>query len=178
MIAPLVETEGAVGAGAAGSGAPLVAGTVKAFLIPVSLAGLPGGGGGGGGVGGSTTGMASSAGGMLSALGGAVESGLVKTVALGVLALVALGLMFTMVRKAGKATPLPTAEELVGIPPALEPASDIVGEADETDAPMMGIEVDENELKTNKMLEEIGELVQGNPQTAATVFNRWLTTEE
>ena len=36
------------------------------------------------------------------------------------LALVALGMMFMMVRKASRPQPLPTAEELVGIPPALQ----------------------------------------------------------
>ena len=80
-----------------------------------------------------------------------------------------------MARKATRAGALPTAEELVGIPPALEPNSDVVGEADETETAMPGIEVDPQRLKTGKMLEEVGQLVKSNPHAAASVFNRWLS---
>ena len=172
MISPLVETEG-MGAVSGGAATQLVAGTVKAFLIPVAMVSVGGGGGsakagfmGGGGGGGF---------GSISAI---LENGLVKTAALGLLALFALGMMFSMVKKAGKSVPLPTAEELVGIPPALEPGTDVVGEAMEGDTAMQGIEVDDESLRTGKMLEEIGTLVKTNPSTAANVFNRWLTEEE
>ncbi len=172
MISPLVETEGAT-SGAPGTTTQLVAGTVKAFLIPVAMANIGGGGtiGGGGSVG-------VGSGGGLGGLTKLLEGGLIKTAVLGVLAIVALGMMLTMVRKAGKAPPLPTAEELVGIPPALEPGTDVVGEAVEGDTAMAGIEVDEGSLKTTKMLEEIGALVDQNPSTAANVFNRWLNEQE
>lgn len=180
-LSPLIETD----AGGAASGVPgagqLVAGTVKAFLIPVAMTAIPSGGGSGapgraglGGFGGG----GGSGGGMMGSLSSAMDNSLVKFGALGLLAAVALGLMFTMVRKAGKAAPLPTAEELVGIPPALEPGSDLVGEADEGATPMQGIEIDDEQLKTSKMLEEIGTLVKSNPQSAAGVLNRWLTPEE
>ncbi len=173
MISPLVETEGSMASAAISGGTQLVTGTVKAFLIPVSMAGI-GTGGGSAGVGGKTGFMGSGAGGFSSLLDG----GMIKTIALGVLAVVALGMMFTMVRKAGKSSPLPTAEELVGIPPALEPGTEVVGEAVEGDTAMAGIEIDDQSLKTGKMLEEIGTLVKNNPQTAASVFNRWLSEEE
>jgi flagellar biosynthesis/type III secretory pathway M-ring protein FliF/YscJ len=109
-----------------------------------------------------------------SLFGGLIDMSLIKTALLGVLAFVALGMMLMMVRKAGKSTKLPTAEELVGLPPALEPGTDVVGEAMEGDTAMQGIEIDDDALKTGKMLEEIGTLVKTNPQTAATVFSRWL----
>lgn len=176
MVAPLVETDGAGGAGGTGgagaAGGALVAGTVRAFLIPVATVGMgmPGGGapsrsGAGGGLGGS-------------GLGNLVDSGWVRPVALGGLALASVGMMVLMVRKAGKAGPMPTAEELVGVPPTLEPGSDVVGEADEGDTAMLGIEVDDNSLKTSKMLDEVGTLVKTNPQAAVRVFNRWLSTED
>lgn len=169
-VGPLVETEGVAGAQAA-------AGTVRAFLIPVAMTaslGLPGHAGSGGS-GGS---ILSSAGGLLGGSGGVGgAAGLVKTVAIGALALFSIALMFTMVRKAGKASALPTPEELVGIPPALQPNSDVVGEADETDTAMTGIEVDPERLKTSKMLDEVTQLVKSNPGSAATVFNRWLATD-
>ncbi|MBY0310454.1 MAG: hypothetical protein K2W85_00135 [Phycisphaerales bacterium] len=185
-LAPLIETDSgmlaaASGAGAAGGVGQITSGTVKAFLIPVAMSAMSGGGVGGGGGGAGRAGLGgggTGGGGMLGSLSSAMENSLIKTGALGLLALVAIGLMFTMVRKAGKAAPLPTAEELVGIPPALEPGSDVVGEADEGATPMQGIEIDDEQLKTAKMLEEIGTLVKSNPQNAAGVLNRWLTPEE
>ncbi|HVU64278.1 MAG TPA: flagellar M-ring protein FliF C-terminal domain-containing protein [Phycisphaerales bacterium] len=175
-IAPLVETESASpgaaqNAGGGGVGGQLVTGTVKAFLIPVSMASLGTGGAG-----------AAGGGGKLGLLGGGtigtlLESGIIKTAMLGVLAFVALGMMLMMVRKAGRAPKLPTAEELVGLPPALEAGTDVVGEAMEGDTAMQGIEIDDDALKTGKMLEEIGTLVKSNPQTAASVFTRWLSEE-
>ncbi len=175
MISPLVETEG-MGVGGGGAATQLVAGTVKAFLIPVSMVAVSGGGGGGGGAKNSFLGGGGSGGiGSISAI---MENGLVKTAVLGFFALIAMGMMFMMVKKAGKSAPLPTAEELVGIPPALEPGTDVVGEAMEGDTAMQGIEVDDDSLRTGKMLEEIGTLVKSNPQTAASVFNRWLTESE
>ncbi len=173
MILPLVETEGSMASAAISSAAQLVSGTVKVSLIPISMANMGGGGMSGAG-GGSKAGFMGGGGTFMSLLDG----GMIKTVALGVLAMVALGMMFTMVRKAGKAPSLPTAEELVGIPPALEPGTEVVGEAVEGDTAMIGIEIDDQSLKTGKMLEEIGTLVKNNPQTAASVFNRWLTEGE
>ena len=119
MISPLVETDGAAAGGAAGTGgaaAQIVAGTVKAFLIPVSMASMGSVAGGGG----AKTGLMGGSGGLggLTGITGLMENGLVKTAALGLLAIVALGMMLSMVRKAGKAPTMPTAEELVGIPPA------------------------------------------------------------
>ena len=172
MILPLVETEGSMASAAISGAAQLVSGTVKVSLIPISMANMGGGMGGAGGS--SKTGLMGGGGTFMSLLDG----GIIKTLALGVLAVVALGMMFTMVRKAGKAPTLPTAEELVGIPPALEPGTEVVGEAVEGDTAMIGIEIDDQSLKTGKMLEEIGTLVKNNPQTAASVFNRWLTEGE
>lgn len=149
------------------------AGEVVVTLMPVAL-GLTGEGGNTAGLGGSVGGGGGGSG-MISKL---LSGGVIKQALLGVLALVALGMTFVMVRRVGKPQALPTAEELVGIPPALQPDSDLVGEADESETAMTGIEVDSDALKTSKMLEEVQELVSKNPQTAATVFSRWLATEE
>jgi flagellar M-ring protein FliF len=133
---------------------------------PVAMAGLVSGGGaaGGGGVMGSVQSM--------------VGQGLVGTIALGALALVAVGLMFSLVRNASKPVELPTPQELVGLPPALETGSDLVGEADESQTAMEGIELPEDTLKTKKMLEQVGEMVKKNPQEAAGLLNRWIQTEQ
>jgi flagellar biosynthesis/type III secretory pathway M-ring protein FliF/YscJ len=169
MIGPLVETEAPSAASALGGPGQITAGAVRAFLIPVAVAALPGAPAEAGGL------MGGGAG---STLSGLLGGGLVRTVALGALAAASLGMMLMMVRKAGKQPALPTAEELVGIPPALQPGSDVVGEADETDTAMTGIEIDDESLKANKMLEEVATLVKNNPSQASQVFNRWVNAEQ
>ncbi|MCH8269698.1 MAG: hypothetical protein IH985_00610 [Planctomycetes bacterium] len=109
--------------------------------------------------------------------GGSIGGGLIDKVVLGALAAIALGMMLLMVRKAGKRAELPTAEELVGIPPALTPEDDIVGEADESEAPLTGIEVDDNEVRNRKILDQVEELVGEDPETAARLIHRWSTAD-
>jgi hypothetical protein len=168
MIGPLVQTTDI-------SGTAMEAGEVVVSLIPIALAsvgpnGLRGPAGpGAAGVGGG--------GGMFEGVSSLASSGVLKQVLLGGLAVLSIGMMFVLVRKAGKTAPMPTAEELVGIPPALQPDSDLVGEADEGETAMLGIEINSEELKRQKMLEEVAELVKSNPQVAVGVFNRWLTPE-
>lgn len=166
MLRPLIETEASGASGT--SGAQASAGNLVVSLIPVAISPAYSGAANAAGLG---------AGGGPGGLSGLLGDGLAKQIALGGLAAAALGLMLLMVKKAGKPAVLPTAEELVGVPPALEPNSDLIGEAEETDTAMQGIEIDDNELKTTKMLEQVGELVKSNPSTAASVFSRWLTPE-
>jgi flagellar biosynthesis/type III secretory pathway M-ring protein FliF/YscJ len=173
LVAPLVAT-----AAGDGSGTPGVqAGEVVVSMIPVAMASLPagGGGGGGGGAGGGASG-ASVGGGMVgNLLGGG--GGMVKFVGLGALALVSLAMMLMMVRKAGRAETMPSAQEIVGIPPALATGSDLVGEAGESDSAIEGIEVDDTQIKTKKMLEQVSDLIKSNPRDASVLFNRWVSPE-
>ncbi len=170
MVAPLVETDSSSGLSAAAT-PTITPGTVRAFLIPVATASImPAGSGGAAGAGsGGVTGLLTG----LTSGGG----GIIKYALLGGLAALAVGLMLTVARKSTQASALPTAEEIVGIPPTLSNAGDIVGEADEGETPMTGIEVDADALKSSRMLEEISQLVKSNPTSAATVFNRWLSTD-
>lgn len=144
---------------------------VSVSMIPMDLAlastggGLISGGGGGGG---------SGSGGSLP-LG--LSVGLIENVLLGGMALVAMGMMAIMVKKTARKADLPSAEEIVGLPPALDTKSDLIGEADESDAPMMGIEVDDAEVRTGKMLEQVNDFVKGSPDGAAKLLNRWIATE-
>lgn len=124
-----------------------------------SSAGFGGGGGMGGG-GGGFMGLAS--------------GGLIDKAVLGALALVSLAMMAMLMRKATKRAELPTAEELVGIPPALQADGDLFGEADEGDVPMSGIELDEEQVRAGKMLDQVGELVSASPETAASLLQSWV----
>jgi flagellar biosynthesis/type III secretory pathway M-ring protein FliF/YscJ len=87
-------------------------------------------------------------------------------------------MMLMMVKKASKREEEPTAEELVGLPPALEGDADIVGEADEGETAMAGIEMDDSEMQSQKVLEQVGEVVQAKPAEVAKLVARWINVEE
>ena len=126
--------------------------------------------------GGVTTGSGTQVGGR--SLVGIMTDNMVKTVSLGALAIVSLAMMFLMVRKASHRTTLPTAAELVGVPPALQlQDADLVGEADESIAPLEGVEVDDNALRRQQILEQINQMVKAEPAEAASLLRRWLRTE-
>jgi flagellar biosynthesis/type III secretory pathway M-ring protein FliF/YscJ len=112
-------------------------------------------------------------GGMLS-----LGSGLLDKAVLGGLAVMAVGMMFMLVKKSGKKAAMPTVEELVGVPPELEAPSDVIGDALEGDSPLAGIEVGEDEVQSQKLLEQVGDLVKESPDTAAQLLNRWIQTQE
>lgn len=103
------------------------------------------------------------------------SDGLVKNIGLGALALLSLVMMFLMVRKANDRDPLPSAEELVGIPPALHAEeSDLIGEAMEAEQPLEAVELDEGTLRTQQLLNQINGLVQSEPRDAANILQRWM----
>jgi flagellar M-ring protein FliF len=106
-----------------------------------------------------------------------VGSGMIDKLVLGVLALVALGMMALMVRKVGRKPMLATAEELAGVPPALEMTSDLVGEADESETAIPGILVGEDEIKAAKLREQVSDLIRKDPEVAGKMFNRWIAVE-
>jgi flagellar biosynthesis/type III secretory pathway M-ring protein FliF/YscJ len=105
-------------------------------------------------------------------------NGIADKVVLGVLGVAAMGMMVAMVRKAGRRAEMPTAEELVGLPPALESTSDLVGEVEAANEALAGIEVDDSQLQSQQMLEQIGALIKENPNSAARLLNRWIEVEE
>jgi flagellar biosynthesis/type III secretory pathway M-ring protein FliF/YscJ len=105
--------------------------------------------------------------------GGLIEKGV-----LGLLGVTAMGMMVMMVKKAGKKTDIPSAEELVGLPPTLDAQADIIGEADEGEMAMEGIEVNDDQMQSQKLLETVGEMVQENPDAAAKMLNRWISVED
>jgi len=109
--------------------------------------------------------------------GGTLAMGdLIKTVALGALAVMALGLVVFTAFKGQRHEKLPSAAELVGLPPALQQAeADLVGEAVEADSALAGIELSEDDLKQRKIVEQVAEMVKDRPQDAAAIVSRWMT---
>ncbi len=149
-----------------------MAGEVKVSMIPVvrdasatmetrpaGLFGLRGGGGSG-------------------APGMMAMDEMLKTVGLGALAVLALGLVVFTAVKANKREDLPTAEELVGIPPALEAEDDIVGEAEAAELALAGIELSDDAMKERQVLEQVQGMIVENPKDAARLVTRWIREHE
>lgn len=141
----------------------LLADSISISMIPVDVQPL-----------GITTKAGVFGGGSLLGFGG----GIVDKAVLGLLAVISLGMMFMLVKKSARKVDMPTAEELVGLPPTLSADSDVIGEADESDMPMAGIEVGDEELQRQKVLEQVGEMVGKNPDAAASMINRWMSEGE
>ncbi len=158
-IEPLIDTRAVDGA---------IAGVVTVTMFhdvaiggfgPAGTPGSDGGSGGGTGFGGT-----------------GIDEGLMKYVGLSGLALISLAMMFLMVRKATTHVELPSAEELVGIPPALSDAdSGLIGEAEETAPALEGIEIDEGQIKRQEMLEQIKIMVRDSPDEAAHLMRKWIS---
>lgn len=102
----------------------------------------------------------------------------VKPVSVGLLALLSVALMLGMVRKATQPEPLPSIEELAGVPPMLAGDGDVVGEADDGDAAMAGVELDDDELQSRRIAEQISELIKANPAEAGNLLGRWVRHED
>ncbi len=94
------------------------------------------------------------------------------------LTFLAIMLMFGMVRKALRQPKLPTVEELAGVPPSLPSEDDLLGEVEEAETGMEGVEVDEDEIQMRKLAEQISEMVRANPSEAAALFNRWVESDD
>ncbi len=105
-------------------------------------------------------------------------TGLVKTIALGGLAMLSLGLMARTLKRASKPAELPTAEELVGVPTVTQSSPDLVGEAGEADAALAGIELSVEEIDRRKMLEQVGELIEAKPDVAASLLGKWIEASD
>lgn len=126
-------------------------------------------------LGGLSLGSSGSGGGGITALLG---GGLFDKAVLGMLSVAALFMMVMMVRKVGVRKEMPTAEELVGLPPTLDAESDVVGEAEEGDTAMSGIEVEEGEMQIKKILEQVEGIVEHDPEAAARLLNRWVEVQD
>ena len=111
--------------------------------------------------------------------GGALGNGnLIETALVGVLALIALVMMIVMVKRSGKKLDMPSAEELAGVPPQFEGMDDLIGEADEGENAMAGIEVDDAMVQIQKLREQVGEMIAADPKGAASMVERWADIQE
>lgn len=107
-----------------------------------------------------------------------LSGGVVEAAVVGALGLVSVGLMVMMVRRAGRQMKMPTAEELVGLPPELAPSETLVGDVGEGEEAMAGLELGEDDVELQKMLGEVQEQASHSPESVATLLNQWILREE
>lgn len=129
--------------------------------------------------------------GMMAAL-----TGNARTVGLGALALVSLVVMLMMMRKAASGVTIAANEPMLagagamsmgsaggsaiaaGTPPAMLAGETVVGEAGVADGYLQGMEVDEETLRTQKMVEQVATMVKENPDAAANLVRRWVAKKQ
>lgn len=118
------------------------------------------------------------AGGGLGGIEGVMNSDWLRPAIVLLLGLVSVALMLAMVKKATTREELPSVEELAGLPPNLPSEEELVGEAGEHESSMAGMEVDEDELASRRIADQIGELIKANPDEAGALLGRWVRTDE
>lgn len=96
-----------------------------------------------------------------------------KEIVLGGLALVSLFMVSSMVKK-GSTTPVATPYAGVTKPSQLAPPDEVAGEVRESGPLLDGMELDEDSVKAQQMLSQVANLVEENPDAAATLVKRWL----
>jgi flagellar M-ring protein FliF len=93
-----------------------------------------------------------------------------KEMGVGTLALISLFMMMMMVRKA---TPVPVEIPIPPEPVKLDNTL-IAGEAVEGSAMLDAVELDGDTVKTQQMLDQVQNMVSGDPDAAANLVKRWL----
>lgn len=142
-----------------------LSGELSLQMAPLMGAYIPAGGSGGSvGMLGSLT----SGGGMLAGAGRLVE-----TIVVAILAVLSLGMMAMMVKRSAKRIELPNAEQLVGIPQDIGMGDELIGEAGEGEHVMTGIEVDDQLVEVQQLRDQVSELIDKDPESAAALVERW-----
>lgn len=115
--------------------------------------------------------------GMGGGIGAVMSSDTAQTGVLAGLAVMAFGMMFYMVRRATRKEDLPSIEELAGVPVTLPTDDDLVGEVDEVDSGLAGVELDEEELRARQIAGQISDLVRSNPEEASGLLTKWIVDD-
>ncbi len=98
--------------------------------------------------------------------------------ALSVLGLISLALMLKVYRNATRPETLPSIEELAGVPPSLPSDEELIGEAEESEATMPGVELNEEDLQARRIAEQIGDLVRADPAEASRLLGKWVSAND
>ena len=61
-----------------------------------------------------------------------------------------------------------------GDPDSFDTADDVFGEANEGEAVLTGIELDDETIQSRKMVDEVSTMIKENPENAASLVKRWM----
>jgi len=106
------------------------------------------------------------------------DGGWGSTAGLALLGLASLALMLKVYRNATRPESLPSIEELAGVPPSLPLDEDLIGEAEESEATMQGVELNEDDLRARRIAEQIGDLVRADPTEAGRLLGKWVSVND
>lgn len=122
----------------------------------------------------------------------AMVSQYAKQAVLAAVALAVLGMMLMMVRRAVPSTGGEEIDPSVffdgatagggggkgkrkgGSPNQFDTGDDVFGEANEGDAVLTGIELDDETIQSRKMVDEVSTMIKENPENAASLVKRWM----
>ena len=94
------------------------------------------------------------------------------------MALAAVGLMLFLVKRATREEDLPSVEELAGIPEDLGLDGSLIADAAGADTALEGHEISEEELRSRRIAEQIGDLILSNPDDAGNLLGRWVEADD
>jgi flagellar biosynthesis/type III secretory pathway M-ring protein FliF/YscJ len=100
-------------------------------------------------------------------------AGYSKEIGVGLLAVVSLFMVLMMVRKGVPAPTLVVAAETTE-PNSLNPNEMLAGEVGDSNAMLDAVELDDSAVKSQQMLDQVQQMVQTNPDAAATLVKRWM----
>ncbi|MBG82936.1 MAG: hypothetical protein CMJ40_00145 [Phycisphaerae bacterium] len=99
------------------------------------------------------------------------------TAGLVLLAGLAVGMMVMMLRRVGAGINEARPAIETGQATLLAEDVDVIGEVDDADVVLDGIEINNDEVRRRVMLDQIREAVQARPEESASVLRRWTRTE-
>ena len=87
-------------------------------------------------------------------------------------------LAFMLVRRSTQTPPLPSLEELAGVPPDPAQRRRTDGRGRRGRTSMDGVEIDEEEMKSRHLAEQISELIVSSPADATGLLGRWVNDDD
>ncbi|BAM04333.1 flagellar M-ring protein FliF [Phycisphaera mikurensis] len=94
------------------------------------------------------------------------------------LSLAAVGLMLFLVKRASREEELPSVQELAGIPEDLELDASLIADAGGADSALEGHEISDEEVRSRRIAEQIGDLIMTNPDDAGSLLGRWVEADD
>jgi flagellar biosynthesis/type III secretory pathway M-ring protein FliF/YscJ len=89
------------------------------------------------------------------------------------LAAFSLGIMTLMVRRAA-AQPVPTAEELAGLPEMVGGEDPLLGDVEAMESALPGVELDEEAMQHQQLVDQVSDMTRSNPDDVTALVKWWM----